>query len=211
MRSANKKNARRLLTSIVILMLVATQALAGEDKTKKEQGEIPDWKARWELARTLSYAKKLDKSIAQYEKLLKEKPELGQAKAEMATVMFWKGKQAEALKILDQVPENELTPEAKLARADIYAAKDEYAKAEELYREHLQSHPEADEVRLRLAETLSWAKKYAESVQEYEAILSNRPKDIQVRRKYALVLSWMGQHEKAAVELEKTLGEKNSE
>ncbi|MFO7870191.1 MAG: tetratricopeptide repeat protein [Kiritimatiellia bacterium] len=210
MKNTDRKNASRSLTSIVILLLAVTQTLAGEGKTKKEEGEIPDWKARWELARTLSYAKKLDESIAQYEKLLEERPEIGEAKAEMATVMFWKGKQEEALKILEEVPEKELTSEAQLARADIYASKGKYAMAEKLYREHLKDHPKADQVKLRLAETLSWAKKYAESVKEYEAILLNRPKDIQVRRKYALVLSWMGRHDRAAAELEKTLAEEHS-
>jgi len=55
--------------------------------------EIPDWVARWELARVLSYAKRYDESITEYEKVLKEKPDLTEAKLEMAKVLFWKGDQ----------------------------------------------------------------------------------------------------------------------
>jgi len=206
MSDSRSKHVRRLLSGVVVLLLAATQVFAADKRTIEEEGSIPDWRARWELARTLSYAQKLDESIAQYQKLLKERPDLAQAKAEMATVMFWKGKQKEAMKILEQVSERDMTPEARLVRADILAARGEYAEAERLYREHLSTHANADAVRYKLAETLSWAKKYKESVKEYEVLLSSCPTDIQVRRKYALVLSWMGRHEEAAIELEKTLG-----
>lgn len=210
------KNCRRLAAitptvCLTALLLVCMSAFSAENKEVAEKKDIPAWRARWELARTLSYAKKLDESIAQYEKLLKEKPDLEQAKAEMATVMFWKGKQDEALKILENIPVESMTPEAKRATADLYAAKGKYDKAESLYREHLKTNPKAEDVRFRLAETLSWAKKYKESIKEYETILKSRPDDKQVRRKYALVLSWMGEHEKAAAELKKTLEEESAE
>ena len=188
------------------------RACDGEDKgAEEEHGKLPDWKVRLELARTLSYAGKLDDSIEQYGKLLEQRPGPGEVQAEMATVMFWKGKQEESLNILEKTPDKALTAEARLARADIHASRGEYAGAEKLYRKRLNTHPDDDKARLRLAEALSWAGKYSESLREYEAILSGRPGDIQVRRKYALVLSWMGKHEEAAAEFEKTISEESSE
>ncbi len=202
----------RLITCIVVFLVLAVNVFCADGSKKiPEKRDIPDWQARWELARTLSYAKKLDESIEQYKKLLSEKPDLEQARSEMATVMFWKGRQAEALKILKKIPTESMTPEAKMTAADIYASNGNYNTAEALYREYLNANPRDDEVRFRMAEMLSWAGKYRESVKEYEIILSSRPKDKQVRRRYALVLSWMGNHEKAAEELKKTLEENNNQ
>ena len=189
-------------------MLLAAASLKAEENQSAAASadqEVPAWKARWELARTLSYSKKLDESIEQYRKLLAEKPDLAQAKAEMATVMFWKGKQKEALKLIENIPSGKLNPESRLAAADIYAAQGKYDTATTLYLEYLAAKPDDLKVRLKLAEVLSWAKQYEASLKEYEKILSALPDDIQVRRKYALVLSWSGKYEQAAEELKKTL------
>jgi tetratricopeptide (TPR) repeat protein len=194
-----------LAVAMVVLASACPAPLAGAEKDAGDRKEITDWQVRWELARTLSYARKLDESVAEYEKLLKEKPDLEQAKAEMATVMFWKGKKDEALKVFEKIPAASLTQEAKTAMAELYAANGNYETAEKLYRERIRTNPKDDDTRLKLAEVLSWAKKYKDAVVEYELLLKTRPDDKQIRRKYALVLSWMGEHEKAAVELRKTL------
>lgn len=194
----------------LILLLAAGGTAFGADPQPQDTAankDIPDWQARWELARTLSYAKKLDESIAQYAKLLQAKPDLQQARAEMATVLFWKGRQDDALKILERIPPTAMSPETRLTAADLYAAKGDHEAAIALYREYLKTNPKDDDARFRLAEVLSWAKKYNESIKEYEAILAVRPHDKQVRRKYALVLSWMGEYEKATAELKRTLEE----
>lgn len=167
--------------------------------------EIPNWVARWELARVLSYAKRYDESITQYGKLLKEKPDLVEAKVEMAKVLFWKGDQKTAVKILEQVPPKDLKGDTKVLMADLLVAQKDYAKAEPLYEAHLDSHPEDQAARLKLAEMLSWQKKYDASLREYRKILKALPDDIQVRRRYAFVLIWAGKHSEAASELQKTL------
>jgi tetratricopeptide (TPR) repeat protein len=66
--------------------------------------EIPDWIARWELARVLSYVKRYEESAEEYRKLLKEKSDLTEARAEMAQVLFWQGKTEEALAELERIP-----------------------------------------------------------------------------------------------------------
>lgn len=167
--------------------------------------EIPDWLARWELARLLSYAQKYDASILEYQKLLQDKPELSDARVELAHVFFWKGEKDKAMEILEAIPPEDVNEEERLLMANIYAANKEYEKAEPIYRAYLEKHPEDMAVRLKLADMLSWAKKYDASLKAYEKILEMRPDDTQVRRRYAFVLIWAGRHEEAARELRKTL------
>lgn len=171
----------------------------------KSGEEIPDWVARLELARVLSYVKRYDESIAEYEKVLKEKPDLAEAKVEMAKVLFWKGDQQAAVRILEQLPPKDITGDTKVLMADLLVAQKDYVKAEPLYKAYLESHPEDQAVRLKLAEMLSWQKKYDASLAEFRKILKARPDDIQVRRRYAFVLIWAGKHSEAAAELKKTL------
>jgi len=167
--------------------------------------EIPDWVALWELARVLSHVKRYDESITEYGKLLKEKPGLTEAKVEMAKVLFWKGDQKTAVRILEQIPPKDMEGDTKVLMADLFVTQKDYGKAAPLYRGHLDSHPEDQAVRLKLAEMLSWQKKYDASLSEYRTILKARPDDIQVRRRYAFVLIWAGKHSEAASELKKTL------
>jgi tetratricopeptide (TPR) repeat protein len=179
---------------------------AGVKPAQVKPGEdIPDWVARWELARVLSYVKRYDESIAEYEKVLKEKPGLMEARIEMAKVLFWKGDQKAAARILEQVPPKDITGDTKVLMADLLVAQKDYAKAEPLYKAYLEGHPGDQTVRLKLAEMLSWEKKYDASLAEFRKILEARPDDIQVRRRYAFVLIWAGKHAEAAAELKKTL------
>jgi tetratricopeptide (TPR) repeat protein len=169
-------------------------------------GEVSDWQARWELARMLSYMKKYDESLMEYEKLLQEKPDLLEAKAEAASVMSWKGQPQKALEILEQIPLEKMNDQTRLVLADLYRSEKKYKEAEKLYRSYLEKHPEDLKIRLNLAELLSWNKRYHESLGQYEIILQARPDDLQIRRKYAQVLSWAGRKAEAAAELRKTLG-----
>lgn len=191
------------MSSIAPDLAYGQDKLRGPSSVSRE--DIPDWQARWELARVLSYVKRYDESIAEYDKLLKEKPTLYEARAEMANVFFWQGKNAEALKVLEQIPATGITGNTSLLLADLYVIQKQYEKAETLYKEYLAKHPNENKVRLKLAQTLSWDKKYDESLAEYRTILQAFPDDIQIRRKYAFVLIWSGKHLEAAAELKKTL------
>lgn len=175
------------------------------------KSNVPDWQIRWELARTLSYSKKLDESIAQYKKLLESKADMMQVRAEMGKVMLWNRDNEEALKVLNTVPLESVSPETKIIMAEIYAGGNQYDSAEKIYKEYLRANPSDDGVRFKYAEVLSWAKRYDDSIREYEEILGNRPGDIQLRRKYALVLSWASKYDRAAEELKKTLQIENME
>jgi len=174
-------------------------------KMVKSGEEIPDWLARWELARVLSYAKRYNESITEYRKVLKEKPDLVDAKVELAKVLFWKGDDKAAIKTLEQIPPKNITGDTKVLMADLFVTQKDYGKAEPLYSAHLDSHPKDQAARLKLAEMLSWQKKYDASLTEFRKILKARPDDIQVRRRYAFVLIWADKHSEAASELKKTL------
>jgi thioredoxin-like negative regulator of GroEL len=171
----------------------------------RQSEEIPDWQARWELARLLSYVKKYDEALLEYRKLLDEKPGLFKAKVEMARVLFWIGKTRRALELIETLPADRLNIEAQLMKADIYFALKKYEKAEPIYRSYLKTHPKAHSIRLKLAEMLSWVKRYEESINEFRTILKDNPEDIQIRRKYAFVLMWAGRRSDAIKQLKTTL------
>jgi tetratricopeptide (TPR) repeat protein len=110
---------------------------------------IPDWQARLELARLLSYLKKYDESVAEYAKVLREKPDAVEARAEMGQVLFWSGRRDEALKALEQVPPEKMDDQTRAVLADLYAAQKKYDRAEALYRAYLDKHPEDWGTRLK--------------------------------------------------------------
>jgi len=170
-------------------------------------GDIPDWQARLELARLLSYVKRYDESLVEYGKVLAEKPELVKAKAEMARVLIWSGKTEEAKAILDAIAPDQLSSEDRLLQADLFAMRKEYGKAESIYRELLQASPENQTIQLRLAEVLSWTKRYAESLKLYEKLVVALPNDVQLRRRYAQTLSWAGKTQDAIREFRRSLGQ----
>lgn len=177
---------------------------AGESIVSKDD-QVPEWKARWELARVLSWTKRYKESITEYQKILKEKPQLYEAKIEMANVLYWMGKNEEALHALEEVPVGKLDVRAQTTLAEIYIAQKRYDKAEPLLRGVIVKDPKDYRARLKLAEMLSWNKRYRESIAEYETILNDLPEDKQVRRKCGLVLMWSGRHSDAAAQLRKTL------
>lgn len=169
-----------------------------------ENQDIPDWKARWELAKILGYVKKYPESLVEYEKLLSEKPDLLEARIEMAQILNWMGEPKKAITIYE-AHADKLDERARLDMADIYAAIKQYDRAEEIYQKHLKSAPADYRVRTRLADILSWTGRYKESLAQFRQVLAQVPNDIQVRRKYAYVLIWNDQHEDAIIELRKTL------
>lgn len=166
---------------------------------------IPDWRARWELARLLSYTKQYDRAISEYRKVLEDKPDNWQARAELAQVLFWAGKRQEALGEMERLPLAEMTPETILLRAELLTADKQYAQAEKLFKQYLDQRPGDAAVQLKLAQVLSWDGRYKESLTLYRLLLAKSPNDRQLRRHYALVLSWDGQTEEAIKELEKSL------
>lgn len=170
-----------------------------------EKETIPNWQARWELARILSYVKKYQESIVEYERVLSERPDLSEARLEMANVLNWMGSHEKAIRIYEEFPSDKLDDRTRIAMADIYLEKKQYDKAIALYQNYLDTHPQDHHIRAKLADALSWTGKYVEAIAIYKKILIQVPNDIQIRRKYAFVLIWNNQHDSAITELRKTL------
>lgn len=176
-----------------------------EPELSVSEQKIPDWQARWELARVLSYAKHYKESIVEYKKLLESKPDLTAAKLELGQVLYWDGKHDESFELIQNIDQEKLDNTSLLLLADLYVVRKDYDNAEKIYRTCLNENPKNREVWCKLADMLSWQKKYEESLDIFAKLVKESPDDIQLRRKYAYVLIWDGQHEKGAEELKKTL------
>lgn len=187
------------------LDLFARENSGRPDASPAAGQEIPDWMARWELARVLSYAGRYEESVTEYKKLLKERPDLSKAKIELSKVLFRQKKGGEALAVLEGIDARQLDADSVLLMADLYRDRKSYDRAAPLYREYLEKRPGDNPARLRFAEMLSWEKYYDESLAEYRKILAALPEDVQVRRKYAMVLMWSKRYGEAAAELRRTL------
>jgi tetratricopeptide (TPR) repeat protein len=166
---------------------------------------IPDWQARWELARALSYLQRYDESLAEYKKVLAERPDDPAVRQDYGQVLLWAGKLEESFAQLNQIPADKLSAAGALALADTLVARRDYDRAEKLYRAQLTREPADQLTRLKLANILSWTKRYDESLALFRTLIAALPDDVQVRRRYALVLLWAGKAEESAAELKRTL------
>ena len=204
LRSGQPDKAAQVARKAVLVAQSSPNALRSK-RDAADSNEIPEWKARLELARALSYAKQYPESIAEYRRVLKMRPDLPQAQLELARVLFWAGSGKEALIEFQRVPVSVLQRDDRIVIADLSAGAFLYEKAEVDYRQLLTALPTDLIVREKLADLLSWSNQYDKSLQEYEIILRKSPDNIRVRRKYANVLMWAGQNQKAIEELKKTL------
>lgn len=168
---------------------------------------IPDWQARWELARALSYLQRYDESLAEYRKVLALRPDDTAVRQDYGQVLLWSGRVEDSYAELSRVPAADLTPAAALALADTLVARRAYPEAEAIFRRELARNHGDHLTRLKLAEILSWTKRYDEALALYRTILEALPDDVQVRRRYALVLLWAGRVDESAAELRRTLAE----
>lgn len=191
---------RKTLSCCLFALLCVTSLQAELDESK-----ISDVKTRLEYARVLSYQKKYDESLIQYQKILKENPQHLEARAEIAKIYFYKKEYEKAVEALNQLSEKELTPELHLILGDTYVAQKDYDKAEKAYEVALKDNPKNDLIKMKIADLLSWQKKYDQALGMYQKLLDDHPNDIQLRRKYAMILIWAGKDAEAAQELKKTL------
>lgn len=189
---------------LVILIATCQSAFSAEEPLKPDNNA--DWETRLEYARVLSYLKKYDDSLQEYQKVLELKPDSNEARLEIAKVYYYQKDYDKALKVLKELPNNLKTPEIELTIADIYLAKKDYPQATAIYKKNLNAIPDKkDSILLRLAEINSWEKNYKESLAIYRDLLSRHSNDIQLQRKYAMVLLWSGNHKEAAEILKRTL------
>jgi thioredoxin-like negative regulator of GroEL len=169
--------------------------------------DISDWQARLELAKLLTESGRHAEAAEQYRKILRDKPDLAQARAGLARALFWSGKPDEAAAELSKAPTASLSAEDRLLQAELHLAAGRHEEAIAALRAYLAMRPADVKARLKLADALSWRKRLDESLVEYEKVLAAAPDDQQVRRRYARVLTWAGRNDEAIRELRKSLGQ----
>lgn len=180
-------------------------------KAKKKQElkhkEELDWKARVAHAHTQVYLHRYEDAEEEYRKLLEKDPHATHVKIDLATLFYYQKKYSEALDLLKTIPDQEKSDKQLILTADIYLSKSDYQKAETLYLEYLNKHPNDQSAIIKLAKLFSWEKKYGMAIELYRNFLIKHPQNVQVRRQYARVLMWMGKQEEAVEEFRKTLSE----
>ncbi len=206
------KLSQPVLVCLVGLLVVLSHPLGAAPPASPTAGlppgfgdPISDWQARWELAKVLSYTKAYDESIKEYRRLLADRPQLLEAKAELAAVLLWSGQATEARALAETLPPHLVDGSLRLALVDLHIARQEFDAAATLLQAHLASDSGDLAARLKLAEVLSWTKRYDASIAEFRRILEARPEDVQVRRRLANVLIWADRKTEAAEELRKSL------
>jgi len=172
------KKKNHIVFLVICSVIVAQVCLAQDLSIGKEEispdnlpgDEIPDWVARWELARVLSYIKRYDESLIEYQKVLSEKPESFKARAEMAAIIYYSGDKGKALLEFEKLNTEKLSSDSRIVLADIYMTMKQYDKAESIYREHLSKQPNDYKVHRKLAKILSWDKRYKESLPSMKSL-----------------------------------------
>lgn len=142
----------------------AAQKIKTPENAEGKPDEIPDWVARWELARTLTYAKRYPEALTEYKKLIAQKPGLIKPRLEMAKILFWQNRHKEAFAVLEALDPSKLDSDSLLLMADLSRSLKTYGKAAAFYQEYLRKKPDDNAARLRYADMLSWEKKYDDSL-----------------------------------------------
>lgn len=169
------------------------------------QETIPDWQARVELARVLSYAQRYDEALAEYQRALSGQTANSALKAEFGQALGWAGRTEESIDVLASLPRADLPPSAAVLLADLLLGRKDFATAAELYQQAITARPEDTTTRFKLARVLSWLKRYDESLAEYRTLIDSAPGDVQLRRHHAQTLGWAGRVEQSIAEWRQTL------
>jgi thioredoxin-like negative regulator of GroEL len=178
--------------------------------TNSQERADANWNARLEHARLLTYRHQYDEAENIFRTLLNLRPDSIAVKVDLASLLYYQGKDQEALDLLNQIPAEQRDHQVKLLIADIQLSLKHYAEAQAIYQEYLKYFPYDRDVQLKLAQLLAWQKKYEESLALYQDLLAQEPDNLQIRRHYALVLIWMGKYEQGMEELKKTLPEEKA-
>lgn len=126
--------------------------------------DATDWAARFHLALAQSFLQRDAEAIANYRKVLEQKPGLYEAELNLGIVLLRQKSTAEALPLLESAAQKkpkEYRPAFYLAEA--YAARGEADKAEAAYRTALQAQPQSAEAAVGLARLLARAGRLAEA------------------------------------------------
>jgi tetratricopeptide (TPR) repeat protein len=164
-----------------------------ETKIKQVPGEsvptIPLWKIHWERARQSVLLKKYPEAVADFQKALVLKPNLDEARLELAQVLVTLERWGEAIIELEALAEHQpLNQKVQKDLADLLSQKKEYRRAIERYQWLLQKDPDNLPIRLSLASNYYQINEMEKALIEWRQILIRDPQHVEARTHLAEVL-----------------------
>lgn len=164
---------------------------------------VPLWKIHWEKARQSVLAQKYPEALQQFRQALSFKPNLDEARLELAQVLVSMEKWGEAAKELEMVVENQ-PQNLKIKRelADLLTKQKEYRRANELYQWLLQRDPDNLPLRLALANNLQQINESERAMIEWRQVLIRDPQHVEARINLAEALAATRRLDEAVMILE---------
>jgi len=146
------------------------------------ESSVPLWKIHWERARQSVLAQKYGEAVQEFRQALALKPNLDEARLELAQLFISQEKWTEAAKELEVVVENQpQNGKIKKDLADLLTKQKEYRRANELYQWLLQRDPDNVPLRLALANNLSQLNEWERAMIEWRQVLLRDPQQVEAR------------------------------
>ncbi|MEW6184336.1 MAG: tetratricopeptide repeat protein [Thermodesulfobacteriota bacterium] len=150
---------------------------------------VPLWNFHWEKARQAALAQKYSEAVQSFHQALTLKPNLDEARLELAQVLRTMERWAEASKELGIVAENQpLNSRIQKDLADLLSQQKEYRRANERYQWLLQKDPDNLSLRLSLASNFYQLNELEKALIEWRQILIRDPQHLEARIHLADVL-----------------------
>jgi tetratricopeptide (TPR) repeat protein len=164
-----------------------------ETKIKQVPGDgtisTPLWKVHWEKARQSVLLKKYPEAVLDFQRALALKPNLDEARIELAQVLVTLERWGEAVIELDAVAEHQpLNQKVQKDLADLLSRKKEFRRAIERYQWLLQKDPDNLQVRLSLASDYYQINESEKALIEWRQVLIRDPQNVEARTHLAEVL-----------------------
>ncbi|MGQ9630678.1 MAG: tetratricopeptide repeat protein [bacterium] len=163
------------------------------------KGDI--FQTRKELALLLSWRRRFDEAIAEYNTMLQERPNDVETMNGLARVISWKGNYEEALDIYRQILE--LDPKynkARLGISSIYGWQQKYDASISIAEEVFENDPNKEDRRYayyQLGRVYSWKGDYEKAIETYKEVLSREPDDVYANVGIGRVYNWQGDYDRA--------------
>jgi tetratricopeptide (TPR) repeat protein len=164
-----------------------------ETKIKQVPGEntlpVPLWKVHWEKARQFVLQKKYPEAVLDFQQALTLKPNLDEARLELAQVLVTLERWGEAIIELSAVAEHQpLNEKVQKDLADLLTRKKEYRRANERYQWLMQKDPDNLPIRLSLASNYYQLNELEKAMIEWRQVLIRDPQHVEARTNLAEVL-----------------------
>ncbi len=172
-----------------------TQAAAFYRRVRAERPQ--DLELELTLARTLSWSREFDESLAVYRDVLRQ-DQSPATKLEMARVLSWAGEYAESVSMYQQVLlADPMQAEATLGLARVLSWSRNYDESLQTYRQVIEQEPGNREARVEFARVTSWKGDLDQAIRLYSDLQTYYPDDRDVLLGKGQTLQWAGRAQEA--------------